>query len=129
MKRRCKKRNLITTGYHLPYNPKLKDRARNLRKNMTKAEKKIWYEFLKNFKHTVLRQKPIDNFIADFYCARLKLVIEIDGVTHSTKEEKEYDELRSRILEGYGLRVIRFTNAEVFHNFNDVCEKINFIVK
>jgi very-short-patch-repair endonuclease len=70
---------LIDSDFHLPYNPKLVERAKNLRKNMTPAEKKLWYSYLRNFKFRVLRQKPIDNFIVDFYCAKLKLVIEIDG--------------------------------------------------
>jgi very-short-patch-repair endonuclease len=108
-----RKEGLISNGYHLPYNPKLVERARELRKNMTEAEKKIWYGFLKNFKYRVLRQRPIHHFIVDFYCPALKLVIEIDGEQHYTEEGKAYDEERRKILERYGLREIRFRNKEV----------------
>ncbi len=119
----------ITTGYHIPYNPKLKKRARELRNNMTVAESKIWKEFLKSFPCTVLRQKPIDNYIVDFYCASLKLVIEIDGESHEDKDAIEYDRERTAILEGYGLKVIRFTNDEVVSSFDDVCEYVMSFVQ
>jgi len=113
MKKFDKERNTITTGFHIPYNPKLKERARELRRDMTDAESKIWYNFLKNCRYTVLRQKPLDNYIVDFYCAKLKLVIEIDGKIHSSAERIEYDNVRTRVLEGYGLKVIRFDNEEI----------------
>ncbi len=121
------KDGLITTGYHLPYNPKLVEAARQLRKNLTDAEKKLWNGFLRKFKYPVLRQRPIHHFIVDFYCAKLKLVIEIDGEQHYTEEGKAYDEERTRILESYGLRVIRFKNKDVFENFDEVCKKIDEI--
>ena len=73
------KNNFITNDFHLPYNRNLVTRAKELRKNITLAEKKLWYGYLRKFPLRVLRQKPIDNFIVDFYCAKLKLVIEIDG--------------------------------------------------
>ncbi len=120
-------RGLITTGYHLPYNPNLVERARELRKHMTESEKKLWYGYLRNFKYPVLRQRPIDNFIVDFYCPQMKLVIEIDGEQHYTQEGKAYDEERTQILESYGLRVIRFTNKQVMHDFKRVCETIESI--
>jgi len=124
-----KKKGLITTGYHIPYNPDLKDRARELRKKMTEAEKKLWYGFLRNFPHTILRQKPLDHFIADFYCAKLKLVIEVDGDSHSGIDAKDYDARRTAILEAHGLNVIRFTNHEVFNNFDQVCETLSALVE
>ena len=71
------------------------------------------------------RQKPIENFIVDFYCPKLKLVIEVDGDSHFTPEGMDYDAARTNILEGYGLQVIRFTNDEVLHNFEVVCERIS----
>jgi|GEM_PF-78679 len=126
-KEELKEQGLITTGYHLPYNPKLVERAKELRKNMTEAEKKIWYEFLRNFKYPVLRQRPIHHFIVDFYCAKLKLVIEIDGDQHYTEEGKAYDEERRKILESYGLREIRFKNYEVLNEFEKVCKAIEGI--
>ena len=122
-----KYRNLTCSRFHLPYNPKLVERAREMRNNPTPAEKKLWYGFLNTFKYRVLRQRPIGNFIVDFDCAKLKLVIEIDGDTHSTDEEIEYDRARTRIFEGYGLRVLRFTNAEVLKNFEAVCTAIERI--
>ena len=70
------------------------------------------------------RQKPINNFIVDFYFPKLKLVIEVDGDSHFTDSGLVYDEERTRVLEGYGLRVIRFTNDEVVQNFEGVCEQI-----
>jgi very-short-patch-repair endonuclease len=119
-----KKNGLITTGFHVPYNPRMKTRARELRRNMTKAERKAWNGLLRKLPFTVLRQKPLDHYIVDFYCPALKLVIEIDGVTHGTDEEKEYDETRTKVLNGYGLKVIRFTNDEVMERFDHVCGEI-----
>jgi very-short-patch-repair endonuclease len=81
-------------------------------------------EYLRNFKYRVLRQRSIDNYIVDFYCAKLKLVIEVDGDSHFNEEAQAYDEQRTRILEGYGLRVLRFTNTEVLQNFEAVGEAI-----
>ena len=109
---------------HLPYNPELIPRAKVLRQNMTTAEKKLWSEYLQQFPHRVYRQRPIDNYIVDFYCPKLKLVIEIDGDSHFTPEAQEYDQVRSDVLRGYGLEVIRFTNQDVMENIAGVCEVI-----
>ena len=81
-----REKSLLVTDFHLPYNPQLVERAKELRKIMTLAEKKLWYNYLKTFKFRFLRQRPIDNFIVDFYCAELKLVIEVDGDSHFTNE-------------------------------------------
>lgn len=116
--------NFITSDFHLPYNRNLVSKARELRKNMTSAEKKLWYQYLRTFPLRVLRQKPIDNFIVDFYCAKLKLVIEVDGDSHFSAEAKVKDEERTSILQGYGLQVIRFTNDDVLDNFEAVCQEI-----
>ncbi len=113
--------NLNKSDFHLPYNPDLIKRAKELRKNMTPAEKKLWYNYLRNFKFRVLRQRPINNFIVDFYCPNLKLVIEIDGDSHFTAEGQAYDRQRTQILEGYNLKVIRFTNQEVLNNLMGLC--------
>ena len=118
------KAKLVTTGFHLPYNPALVERARKLRKNMTLAEKKLWYGYLRNFPQRVLRQRLIDNYIVDFYCPAIKLVIEVDGGSHFTKEGREYDDYRTSVLEGYGLRVLRFTNDDILRDFGEVCELI-----
>ena len=79
---------------------------------------------MNHFPLRVLKQRPIDNFIVDFYCAKLKLVIEVDGDSHFTDEGKESDRRRTEILEGYGLKVIRFTNDAVLDNFEAVCQAI-----
>ncbi|BCL39227.1 endonuclease domain-containing protein [Nostoc sp. MS1] len=120
--------NLNINGFHLPYNPHLVVRAKELRKNMTSAERKLWYGYLKNFKFRVLRQRPINHFIVDFYCSTLQLVIEIDGDSHFTDEAQDYDKERTHILEGYGLKVIRFTNSQVLNEFDSVCEKIQSLI-
>ncbi|WP_414575888.1 endonuclease domain-containing protein [Anabaena sp. CCY 9402-a] len=120
--------NLNSSNFHLPYNPKLVERAKELRKNMTLAEKKLWYKYLRDFQFRIFRQRPIDHFIVDFYCPTLQVVIEIDGDSHFTDEGQDYDLERTRILEGYGLKIIRFTNSQVLHQFDSVCEEIQGLV-
>ena len=122
---KMKKNGLITTGFHLPYNPELRERAREMRSNMTIAEKKLWNEYLKGVGVTVLRQKPLDHYIVDFYCPKSKLVIEVDGEIHETEEAIENDSHRTAVLEGYGLKVLRFRNEEVFEEFDRVCREIS----
>ena len=116
--------NLRHSQNHLPYNPELVARAKNLRKNMTVAEKKLWYEYLRTFPHRVHRQRPIDHYIVDFYCPKLKLVIEVDGDSHFAPGAQEYDRKRTEVLEGYGLKVIRFTNEQIMNNFEGVYSTI-----
>ena len=87
-----------SNNFHLPYNPDLVAKARELRKNMTPAEKKLWHGYLRSFKFRVLRQRPIAFFIVDFYCAALKLVIEVDGDSHFTEAGRAYDAERTSIL-------------------------------
>ena len=113
--------------FFLPYNKDLVSRAKELRKSMTKAERRIWYEVFRNKRFEDLRwlrQRPIANFIVDFYCAELKLVVEIDGGDHFTQAGKVYDEERTKILEGYGLTVIRFTNEEILKNLAGVHQRL-----
>ncbi|NEQ38910.1 MAG: endonuclease domain-containing protein [Okeania sp. SIO3I5] len=110
--------------YFLPYNPELVERAKEMRKNPTPAERKLWQEYLRQFPLKIWRQKPIDNFIVDFYCPKLKLAIEVDGESHFTEEGIAYDRHRTQILEGYGLEVVRFTNDEVIKCFDGVCQRI-----
>jgi very-short-patch-repair endonuclease len=119
---------LNNSDFHLLYNPALVSQAKELRKNMTLAEKKLWYEYLRTFKFRVLRQQTIDNFIVDFYCPTLKLIIEVDGDSHFTEQGKQYDLERTQILEGYGLKVIRFTNDQVFNQFAGVCSIIEGLI-
>lgn len=113
----------------LDYNKKNITLAKNLRKNATPQEQHLWYDFLSKYKVRFQRQKAIDDFIADFYCHKAKLVIEIDGIQHSTSQGKEKDEFRTEILNEYGLRVIRFTNLQIDANFRGVCEYIDAIVR
>lgn len=112
----------------LDYNKKLKERAKELRKNMTEPEKKLWFWFFVDFQKIhqirVLRQRIIDNFIVDFYIPKAKIVIEIDWESHFTENWKIYDEERTNILNWLWLKVIRFTNLEIGKNFDWVCESI-----
>jgi len=106
--------------------PIIFERAKVMRENMTQAEKVVW-ELLKEKKMVGLRfkaQHPIDIFIADFYCHALKLVIEIDGEIHKSKDQKEYDIGREAELEHWGIKVIRFTNEEVKKNIEHVKKEI-----
>ncbi|MCX6147720.1 MAG: DUF559 domain-containing protein [Candidatus Kapabacteria bacterium] len=121
--------NLISKNNCIPYNPKLNERAKELRRNMTKAEKKIWFNLLRGLPYTFQRQKILDNYIVDFYCSKLQLVIEIDGDSHFSNDAIEYDKIRTTILEGYGLQVIRYTNREIDENFDFVCNEILGIVE
>jgi very-short-patch-repair endonuclease len=116
--------NWSNTDFHLPYNRQLVEKAKELRKNMTPAERKLWSGYLRTFKFRILRQRPINNFIVDFFCAQLKLVIEVDGESHFTDEGRDYDWERTQILEGYGLKVLRFTNDEVLQDWEGVCRRI-----
>jgi very-short-patch-repair endonuclease len=119
---------LNTTDFHLPYNSTLIARAKELRKNMTPAERKIWYGYLRTFKFRVFRQRPIDHFIVDFYCPILKLVIEIDGESHFTEAGQEYDRARTQRLESYGLKIVRFTNHQILEDFESVGEVIQGLI-
>ena len=95
-----------------------------MRQNPTPAERKLWDEYLRDVKVRVLRQKPIDQFIVDFYCASVKIAIEIDGEHHFTESGTIYDTERSAVLAGYGIEVIRFTNQDVMNDFEGVCQQI-----
>ena len=103
--------------------------AKQLRKDMTPWERKLWYCFLKDYSIRFQRQKCIDNYIADFYCFRAKLVIELDGGGHYTSESAMKDAYRTKVLEKYGLKVIRFCNTDIDKNFYGVCTVIDMEVK
>ena len=103
--------------------------AKNLRKNATPQENHLWYDFLAKYEVRFQRQKAIDHFIADFYCHKAKLVIEIDGAQHYTEEGERGDRFRTGILEGYDLVVIRFTNRQIDTLFKEVCAYIDWVVK
>ena len=103
--------------------------AKMLRKNMTKEEKHLWYDFLRTYPVRFSRQKVLGKYIADFYCAEAKLIIELDGSGHYTEEGKRYDEERTAFLQEYGLTVIRKPNTEIHKNFRGVCEYIDQLVE
>ncbi len=127
LQRLARERGLVTTGFHLPYNPQLVDRARELRAHMTPAERKLW-AYLRERPYRVLRQRPIDHYIVDFYIPEARLVIEVDGEQHYTEEGKAYDADRDAILEGYGLHVMRVPNVEVLERFGEVVARIERLV-
>ena len=103
--------------------------AKTLRKNMTPWERKLWYEFLRDYPIRFQRQKAIGNYIVDFYCAKAGLVIELDGGGHYTEEQAEKDALRTKDLEGMKLTVIRICNLDIDRNFRGVCEHIDLTAK
>lgn len=103
------------------YDKKLKSRADELRKNMTQQEWNLWYFYLRNHRLKWYRQRIIDRFIVDFYCHAAKLVIEIDGKQHYTEQGIAYDMERTQVLQGYGLKVLRYTNQQLECNFQEVC--------
>lgn len=120
--------NLITNGFHLPYNPQLKTYVRSMRKNMSEPERKLWFGYLRHLSVRFLRQRPIDNYIVDFYCARNKLIIEVDGEDHYSELGKAKDNKRTEVLESYGLKVLRFSNDDVIQNFESVCGEIDKVL-
>ena len=106
-------------------NNKLLNTAKILRRNMTDQEKHLWYDFLKNYPTKIYKQRIIENFIVDFYCHSVRLVIELDGSQHYTLKGKTHDTERTKILEKYGLYVLRFSNKDLDENFNGVCNMID----
>ena len=103
--------------------------AKVLRKNMTPWEQKLWYNFLRKYPLRFQRQKAIGNYIVDFYCAKAKLVIELDGGGHYSEQQTAKDEIRTTALENMDLTVIRICNTDVDRNFDGVCEYIDLTVK
>ena len=103
--------------------------AKELRRNMTPWERKLWYTFLRHYPIRFQRQKAIGPYIADFYCAKAQLVIELDGAGHYTAEQAQADELRTKDLEAMNLTVLRICNSDIDHNFSGVCQQIDLSVK
>jgi very-short-patch-repair endonuclease len=118
-----------TVMAHINRNFTLRDTARMLRKNMTRHEKHLWYDYLKQYPVRWYKQRIIENFIVDFYCSNAKLVVELDGSQHYTEQGLEYDRERSLYLEAYGLMVLRFSNDDIDKNFEGVCMEIDRVVK
>ena len=102
--------------------------AKTLRKNMTPWERKLWYDFLRNYPVRFQRQKAIGNYIADFYCAKARLIIELDGGGHYTPEQAEKDKQRTDELTAMTLTVVRICNLDIDQNFRGVCEYIDRMV-
>ena len=111
------------------HNKALVTLAQELRKNMTKEERRLWYDFLRCYPVRFTRQKIIDHYIVDFYCAKAKLVLELDGSQHYSENALEKDAVRTAVLEQYGLTVIRIPNNEVNQNFQGVCQMIDLAVQ
>ena len=111
------------------HNKQLVPLAKHLRKEMTKEERHLWYDFLRTYPVRFTRQKVLGKYIADFYSSEAKLVIELDGSQHYEAENMEKDEERTEFLKNYGLTVIRIPNNEVSRNFRGVCEHIDATVK
>ncbi len=103
--------------------------ARELRKNMTKEERHLWYDYLREYPVPFLRQKVLGKYIVDFYCAQAKLVIELDGSQHFEPDAMAKDEKRTSFLSDYDLTVIRMPNNEISQNFDGVCKYIDQAVK
>ena len=114
---------------NLPYNGKNKPIARALRKNATRHENHLWYDFLHSYPVKFRRQQMIDDYIADFYCKEARLVVEVDGSQHYTDEGIEKDRYRTERLERYNLTVIRITNQQVDKDFYGVCLYIDQVIK
>ena len=113
----------------LPYNKNLISFAKSLRKNATPQENHLWYDFLRSYTPRFQRQKTIGQFIADFYCEKARLVIELDGSQHFTPEGITYDEARTAAIETVGVTVLRFTNRDIDNQFKAVCTQIDAAVQ
>ena len=112
-------------GKYMEENLKNRRRAQDLRKNQTKEENHLWYDFLKTYPVQFRRQYPIGCYYADFYCDKAKLVVELDGSQHYEPESMIADGQRTAFLEENGLRVVRFANTDIWKNFAGVCETID----
>jgi very-short-patch-repair endonuclease len=113
----------------IPYSPKLKEYARYLRNHSTKSEIILWY-YLKGKQRLGFdfhRQKPLDNYIVDFFCSELNLIIEIDGISHDFKHDKDFQ--RQRILESYGLKFLRFSDDAVKNDVEGVVKSIDLFIE
>ena len=111
------------------HNRQLVPLAKQLRKEMTKEERRLWYDFLRSYPVRFSRQKVLGKYIADFYSAEAKMVIELDGSQHYEPDNIQKDNERTEFLKGYGLKIIRIPNNEVAQNFRGVCEYIDAAVK
>ena len=102
-------------------NNKLLGVAKILRRNMTRHEKRLWYDFLQQYPIKIYKQRIVDNYIADFYCHSARLVIELDGSQHYTDDGQSRDQARTEVIEKYNLAVLRFSNKDIDERFDAVC--------
>ena len=114
---------------YIRYRRALNPRARVLRRDSTRAERKLWFEYLSTLPEKFTRQKPLGSYIADFYCASAKLVLEVDGDTHYADGGPERDAKRTEDLGRLGIRVVRFTNDDVVYRFEAVCGEISKLLQ
>ena len=121
-------KGVIAVDGKVLYNAKNIEYARQLRKDMTKQERKLWYEYLKKSNYKWYKQRRIGNYIVDFYCDKLRLVLEIDGSQHYEEEQKEYDKARTKMLNACGISVLRIANNKIDDNFLGVCEYIDIVI-
>ena len=112
----------------MQHNSKLTARAQRLRKEMTKEERRLWYEYLHNYPHRFRRQVTFGNYILDFYCAAAKLAVELDGSQHYEPAQLEYDTRRTAYLNENGIQILRFSNLDVLQNLRGVCQTIDMTV-
>ena len=104
-------------------------RSRELRNQMTPEEKQLWYHFLRTYRPRVTRQYVLGPYIADFYCAKAGLIIEIDGKQHCTEPGFAHDTVRTHFFENYGLKVVRLTNFQIHFQFNECCQYLETILR
>lgn len=109
----------------IPKNNQMLPRAKELRRNLTSQERKLWYLFLRKYPVKIYKQRIIKSFIVDFYCAGARLVIELDGSQHYEEQRQYYDRERDAILSGLGLKVLRFSNSQIDREFSAVCTVID----
>lgn len=103
--------------------------SKTLRKHMTREERRLWYDFLRDYPIRFKRQKAIGKYIVDFYCAKANLAIELDGSQHYTEKGRADDRNRTQDLEQCGIRVVRFKNYQIRDTFCEVCDRIDLLVK
>ncbi len=111
------------------YRPDLRQKSRILRKNMTPQEKHLWYDFLKSYQPQFYRQKPMLDYILDFYCPKARVAIELDGSQHYEEAARAYDDKRTRALKAVGIDIVRYTNRQISESFEAVCLSIDNVIK
>ena len=110
------------------HNQKVKQYAKEMRQHMTPEERRLWYDFLSKSAYHFRRQQTVGNYIVDFYAARLKLAVEVDGRQHFDKKAYDYDVKRTGCLLERGIRIIRFTNQQIRRDFAGVCEVVDLAI-